>query len=204
MRVLFKTIYYFSIAAMGAVALLVVSSLFPTIPGAFQVKIVQSGSMEPAIKTGSMVIIHQRSSYAVGDVITFYEQGQGNGEARAEGLMPTTHRVISERVADGVPIYTTKGDANNGPDPREVAHHDILGKVLLSIPFIGFLLDFARQPLGFALLVGIPAVIVIGDALRALWREARDLRASKQRGGALENKHQRENNKKHHETEERT
>ena len=174
MRVLFKTIYYASLVAMSAVALLVLGSLFSTIPGAFQVKIVQSGSMEPAIKTGSIVIIQPRSSYQANDIITFYESGEGS---REKELVPTTHRVISERVANGVPLYTTQGDANNTPDPREVPELAIVGKVLLSLPFVGFFLDFARQPLGFALLVGIPAALVVVDAVSVIWSEVRRLRA---------------------------
>ncbi len=38
----------------------------------FQAYIVSSGSMEPAIKTGSVVVVSPKSSYQVGDVVTFY------------------------------------------------------------------------------------------------------------------------------------
>src|SRR3989344_3306207 len=69
--------------------------------------IVQSGSMEPAIKTGSIVISYPSNSYSEGDVVTFSKS------VGAKNLI--THRVEARFFPDGVdkaPTYLTSGDAN--------------------------------------------------------------------------------------------
>lgn len=166
----FKTIYYIFLTALVVIGGLFLVSVLP-IPGNIDVKIVQSGSMEPAIKVGSVVVIKPSKKYDVNDVITF-------GKDTKEDV-PTTHRIIDERVVTGTPMYTTKGDANEDKDIKEVRESEIIGKVLISIPFLGYILDFAKKPLGFALLIGIPAVIVIFDEVANIFRETKKLRKKK-------------------------
>ena len=175
----FKFIYYIFIAAVIALGVLLIGTLFP-IPGNYEVKIVQSGSMEPAIHTGSIVIIKPSSEYNVGDVITFGKDTNVD--------VPTTHRIIEERITSGEALYTTKGDANEDPDPKEVREQEIIGKVLTSIPYIGYVLDFARKPLGFALLIGVPAVVVILDELGNVWKEIARMRRRSSFAKASEDK----------------
>lgn len=192
MNKLFKIAYIAFIALVCVVGVLLVATLIP-IPGNAEVKIVQSGSMEPAIKVGSVVVVKPANSYRVGDIVTF-------GEDTREQV-PTTHRIISERVSEGVVLYTTQGDANDDPDPQEITESDIIGKVLLDVPFLGFILDFARQPIGFILLIGIPAAIVVIDEVAKIWNEVRELRSKKKTGTGrgkkqedsdLHNKHEHE------------
>jgi len=159
-----KILYGLLTTAVVALALLLVLSLVP-IQGAPKVKIVSSGSMEPAIRTGSMVIIIPRETYAVGDVITFGE------DTRTK--KPTTHRIHDARVESGAMIFKTKGDANEDPDAREVRQNDIIGRVVISIPYLGYIIDFAKQPLGFFLLVIIPAGAIIIDEIRKIVKELR-------------------------------
>ena len=152
-----------------AIALLLLGSLAP-IPGNFKIKIVQSGSMEPAIKVGSIVVIKPETFYRVGDVVTF--------GADTKTRVPTTHRVVA--ISSGPnPIYTTKGDANNASDQVDTHLSDIHGKEIFTLPYAGYVLDFARKPLGFALLVGLPAVLIILDEIGKIVREIRILRRRK-------------------------
>ena len=143
--------------AVFVMALLLVVTLFfsqyiPFVDD-FEVKIVKSGSMEPAIKTGGIVIIGKSGGYKVGDVITFGEDSKNS--------IPTTHRIVSMREANGAVFYETKGDANPKPDPQEIEKGSIIGKVVFTVPYAGYVLDFARQPLGFALLIAVPAGLLI-------------------------------------------
>src|SRR3989344_6544376 len=154
MHTLFKIGYGIFVAAVVLLGRLLVTSLIP-IPGNIDIKIVQSGSMEPSIKTGGLVIIKPFSEYHIGDVIMFGED--------TKTKVPTTHRIVADEVRSGVFYYTTKGDANEDPDPQQVAQTEVIGKVLFSIPYLGYVLDFAKKPLGFALLIGIPAAIVVFD-----------------------------------------
>lgn len=169
MKILFNSIHFLLIAAIVAMALLLLGTLVP-IPGNFKVKIVKSGSMEPAIKTGSIVIDKGEASYKVGDIVTFGKD--------TKTQIPTTHRIIA--ISGGPdPVYTTKGDANDAPDQAVTHLPDIHGRVLLSVPYLGYILSYARQPLGFALLVGVPAALIILDEIGKIIREVALLRRKK-------------------------
>ncbi len=160
----FRIIYGAFIAAVIAIALLLATSALP-IPGNYKIKIVQSGSMEPGIPTGSIVVIRPNAAYVIGDVITFGKDTKKD--------IPTTHRIMELRTQEGNYFYTTKGDANNAPDAQEVAANSVIGKVLFHVPFVGFLLDFAKKPIGFVVLIVLPAAMIILDELRTIWIEVR-------------------------------
>ena len=119
----FKIIYYIFIAFIVLIALLLIVSVFP-ITGNYKLMIVQSGSMEPAIKMGSIVMVKPMDDYKIGEVITFGPYTRTKA--------PTTHRIYDIKVTGGTPSYITKGDANDAPDTREITKRDILGKVLFS------------------------------------------------------------------------
>ena len=159
-----KLIYYILITLIVAVVLLLIISTFP-ITGNYKVLTVISGSMEPAIKTGSVVMVKPESDYKIGEVITFgpYSKTQA----------PTTHRIYDIRVAEGQVIYITKGDANNGPDTREIQKKDVIGKVLFDVPFVGYAVYFAKQPLGFTLIIIVPAAIIIFDEIKNIYGEVK-------------------------------
>jgi signal peptidase len=171
MKKFFDTV--FSVAHAAFVLLIIIFGLFVLstaipLPGNFQIKIVQSGSMEPAIKTGAVVVIKPVGTYDVGDVITF-------GEDSADSV-PTTHRIVNSRLQAGQVLYTTKGDANDDADIGEISQRDIIGKVLFDIPYLGFVLDFARKPIGFVLFVGIPVGIIFFEEVRKIIREVKKAR----------------------------
>ena len=162
MQKILKIGYGIFVTAIIAVAVLMVGTLFP-ITGNYKIKIVMSGSMEPAIHTGSIVVIKPEKSYTVGDVITFGKDTKKD--------VPTTHRIKEMRVEEGKYVYRTKGDANKTEDANEVPESAVIGKVLFSVPFLGFVLDFAKKPIGFLLLVVIPAIAVIFDEVGNIWKE---------------------------------
>lgn len=157
-----KTIYYIVIAFIIMVALLLIVSVFP-IPGNYKVMVVQSGSMEPAIKTGSIAVVKPAKDYTIGDIITFGPYSKTKA--------PTTHRIYEMKIQEGEPIYITKGDANNAPDTREIKKEDIVGKLSFSLPYIGYAVDFAKKPIGFALLIIVPAAMIIIDEIKKIFRE---------------------------------
>jgi len=167
---LMKILSYLFLTVVVALGLLLLVSFIP-VPGNIEVKIVQSGSMEPAVKAGSLVIVKPSEIYRVGNVIMFGKD--------TKTQLPTTHRIVADEVRSGVFYYTTKGDANEDPDPQQIAQSEVVGKVLFSIPYLGYVLDFAKKPLGFALLIGVPAAIVVFDEGANIWREARRIRMKK-------------------------
>ena len=182
MKKIFKILYGVFFAAVIVIAVGVIVPLLP-IPGNYQLLTILSGSMEPKIHTGSIVAVKPSDNYKIGDVITF----GGNGNTKT----PTTHRVHDIRVEKGKPIYITKGDANNAPDSKEVLPEEISGKVLFSVPLMGYAISAAKKPLGFMLIIIIPAVIIIGDEIKRIGKEVKKMKKKKstpsqsppQRGG---------------------
>jgi len=125
--------------------------------------VVYSGSMEPAIKTASVIVSVPQKNYYQGDVITFSPSGN------SKDLV--THRIALKQFpegVDGTPTYLTAGDANEDFDNWEITNEKIIGKVAFSIPYVGYIADFAKKPQGFILLVVVPATIVIYEELKML------------------------------------
>ena len=182
MKALNTLVYVVIIAIVLSVAALFLVSLVP-IPGNIEVKIVKSGSMEPNIHTGSIVVIEPRTSYSIGEVITF--------GADTKTDIPTTHRIAkvnpstgstgSPQAGSGQATYVTKGDANEDPDPNPVQQSEIIGEVVYTLPYAGYVLDFAKKPLGFTLLIVIPASAIVLDELLAIGREVMKMRRKKKR-----------------------
>jgi signal peptidase len=173
MHIVFKIMYGLFITLLVGVGALLLVSLLP-ITGNVEIKIVKSGSMEPTIPTGSIVVVMPNQAYKVGDVITFGKD--------TKTQIPTTHRIIAERKQGSQTYFTTRGDANEEQDPREIAASEVIGKVLAHVPYVGYILDFARQPMGFALLIGLPAAMIVFDESANIYREVVKLRR-RRRGG---------------------
>lgn len=155
---------YLFYAAVACIVLLLLSSMLP-IPGGVKTFVVQSGSMEPSIKTGSVIVVKQAESYMVGEVITF--------GPRSKTKPPTTHRII-EIKEDG--SYVTKGDANDDEDLRTVSRYEVIGKVVASIPWVGYAVAAAQKPWGFVVIVVIPAAIIIWEEVGKIWTEIKKKR----------------------------
>lgn len=95
--------------------------------------IVLSGSMEPAIHTGSLVLVDSRAKTPkTGEIVTYRLQNT-----------TVTHRIVREE--DG--RYVTKGDANETEDKGRVAQEEILGICRCSIPWMGYAAWWIQHPL---------------------------------------------------------
>jgi len=116
----------------------------PGIAG-WRVLSVLTGSMEPVIRAGDMVIVakYQVDHPQVGDVITFWQD-----EARSSLI---THRVMERLDENGYVL--TKGDANQETDGGWTAPDRILGKVVVTIPYAAALQNFLRHPVVLGLMI---------------------------------------------------
>ena len=120
--------------------------------------IVQSGSMEPSIMTGDMIVTSKSQTYQKNDVITFNSPARG----------VVTHRITSISHPAATTTIETKGDANRTTDSDEITLDQIIGKVVYVLPKFGYLVIFCRQPLGFAIFIGIPGLIIVVEELLKL------------------------------------
>lgn len=128
--------------------------------------IILSGSMKPAIGVGSISIVQAQQRYSPGDIITYSKTGKNK--------MTVTHRVtevIESSTYYGDPEYVTKGDANEEADSGIVKHANVAGRVIVSLPYLGYIADFAKTPKGFVLLIIVPATIIIYEELKNLKKQ---------------------------------
>ena len=121
-------------AAWVFVAFLLSFSLL-NISGVIKSQIVLTDSMSPSIKPGDMVISTspKRVSPEIGDVVVY------SGK-RFDGTKVASfaHRIIAGNGQTG---FTVKGDHNPSADTQQPVLSDIEGVVLLTIPFVGQLLN---------------------------------------------------------------
>lgn len=132
----------FHMAAQTVFALIVVLLIFslvsiyiakskgevPTVFGAFSLFVVESGSMEPTLTVGSVILskVPKRAdALKTGDIVTF----------RTESGYVVTHRII-EIIGGEAIQYRTKGDNPvNSPDPELLNPERVIGVFLLKVPF---------------------------------------------------------------------
>lgn len=117
--------------------------------------IVKSGSMEPKIKTGSLIFVQRQETYNKDDIVTF-------GSPNTPDTL-ITHRIIEIEEKDGDKLITTKGDFNQIEDKDKTPYALIVGKYIFGIPYFGYVIGFAKTPAGVVLLVIVPGTIIIYD-----------------------------------------
>ena len=119
---------------------------------------VQSGSMEPDIKVGDVVVSVKTNprTISVGDVITYrYDDDRDPNRC-------FTHRVVEivELENEGR-TFQTKGDANEDLDKRLVKMDEVIGRVSFVVPFLGHFGNFARSIFGYIIFILLPALLII-------------------------------------------
>ena len=141
---------------------IVVPFVIYAVPGAIGAEgsyVVLSGSMEPSISPGDVVIVDGVDPTTVEeqDVITYL---------RNDADTPTTHRVVETTEQGGELAFVTQGDANDQPDASPVPASQVMGQVIFTIPYIGYVIQFVNTPTGFVALVLVPFVLLL---LSEMW-----------------------------------
>ena len=140
------------------------SGQVPQVMG-FSILQVLTGSMEPTIPEGSMLLIRQADPATLqeGDIISFYSP-----DPSLDGAL-NTHRIIGVDNSDEGLQFITKGDANFLEDQQYVEAQRIAGKVVYISPALGKLVRLVSNPLVFGLVILLPlAAMLIANLVRAL------------------------------------
>ena len=107
-----------------AVLIAFLVGLLPQVPTA-----IATGSMEPEIAVGDMVVVADwQRDLAVGDVIAYARDGK-----------TIVHRIVEIDQQPESTAYITQGDANNAPDVDPVQQSQVEGKVVARIPALGWI-----------------------------------------------------------------
>lgn len=128
----------------------------------FEALTIPTGSMRPNMPAGSLALVRQvpASSLHVGDIVTYVDPFNAH--------KTITHRIVKTyMIAGEVPGFMTKGDANTAPD-LPVPAGSMRGKVIWHAPHAGFALSWVRSWAGIAVLVYLPALLIIIEEIKRL------------------------------------
>jgi signal peptidase I len=123
---------------------------------------VLSGSMEPTLATGDVVVVKPvgPDDVRVGDVVT-YKSPQGD---------LITHRVRAVRRRGAGFELVTKGDANNASERWTLERGGELSRSLYRVPYLGRVLVHTSSPEGKLALIVAPLLLLGGWELKRIWR----------------------------------
>lgn len=161
-----------SIVIYGVLICMVITVISAKISGGtpkvfgYEMMTVLSGSMEPGIKTGSIIAVKpdfDSSTLQKGDVITFKAADNPNTFI--------THRIIEINNGKESVQYITKGDNNDTKDGSPVIAENIVGVYSgFTLPFVGQLLAFIQSAKGAIFLMIVPGVLMILWSVISIWR----------------------------------
>lgn len=131
----------------------------PSVLG-YSVMRVKTGSMEPNLKTGCIVIAKKSDpeKLEIGDIISFYSTDSDpfiNGQVE-------THRIVERHMLiTGEREFITKGDANASDDEAPVLQSNIIGKVVINLGVAsGSVLGVLQNPKVIFFLIILPLIFI--------------------------------------------
>lgn len=151
-------------AGLAALILILLAGIAPSMFG-YESFVVLSGSMRPSLQVGDLAVVAptRTETLMVGDIITYRQ-------ARRPDVL-VTHRITNIGLdPQGRVTFETQGDANNTTDSVLVDSKSVLGRVVYSIPMIGYLVEFSKRAEGKLLLIGLPGLMLVLDTFRGAAR----------------------------------
>ena len=165
LKIALKVVYNILFVLILLSATFILLTTYNLIPG-YNFYVVMSGSMEPSIHTGSIVAVQEQKDYNIQEIITV--------QMKNDPSQSYTHRIV-EKIEEDTTSFRTKGDANESNDPDLAQQDQVLGKVILSIPVVGYLANFAKQPTGFILMIIVPSIIIAASELNIIKEETKNI-----------------------------
>ncbi|KAK0743676.1 hypothetical protein B0T18DRAFT_415684 [Schizothecium vesticola] len=125
--------------------------------------VVLSGSMEPAMQRGDLLVLWNRNIWAetaVGDIVVYSVKGKD---------IPIVHRVVRKFGVGPKAKLLTKGDNNHSDDTELYAkgqdfleRENILGTVVGYVPFVGYVtIMLSEHPWMKTAMLGIMGLVVM-------------------------------------------
>lgn len=108
------------------------------------VSVVLSGSMEPALSVGDLLIVREQAHYETGDIVVYQSSS-----------MPVVHRIV-ELSGDTV---VTRGDANNSND-APIPLSAIKGEVVVTVPLVGHVVWALKSPVAIVIMLAAAVLLV--------------------------------------------
>jgi signal peptidase I len=126
-----------------------------------------SHPFDRTLHKGDLIIIQAVSPESInaapepyGDIIVYRRQSDGE---------LIVHRAIAKETVGGKIFFTTKGDANGEADSPTVPQENVVGRVILHIPWIGWVALFMRDSsVIYIIMVVIILLVIVEFAVSAL------------------------------------
>ena len=112
---------------------------------------VLSGSMEPEISVGSVVVTKdiEPEKITAGQIITY----------SLDGDTMVTHRVVkNDKIKKQL---TMKGDANMVEDANPVSYDRVVGHAISKLPYAGYVVIYLKTPIGIACVCGLLFILIL-------------------------------------------
>ena len=165
-----KVLIFCAVALMGILTAMVYLPLkTPT-----KIFVVQSGSMNPTISVGSIVVVQRQRQFQKGDIITYIHPSN-----TSEYI---THRIVGIRKEGNAISYQTKGDANSSADLDLIKKEAIWGKVNFTIPYFGYFIGFIKTKIGLTLAIILPLSFVVASEIRVIVKEVKKIQKARKEG----------------------
>eukprot|EP00871_Galdieria_phlegrea_P005655 jgi/Galph1/6090/GphlegSOOS_G4680.1 len=128
------------------------------------VVVVLSGSMEPGMRRGDLLVLNNRSTeLRCGDIVVYKVRNRE---------IPIVHRIIEVHDDGKEPLYLTKGDNNffddrslYSPNTFFLKRSDIVGKAVFIVRFIGMVTIMMKEHplLKYLIVGGLSLTVLFGD-----------------------------------------
>lgn len=150
MKVFKKICSFINILIIIALAALALYLIVPRVLG-MKTFAVLSGSMEPEIPVGSIVITEEVDPATItpGQIVTY----------QLEGDTMVTHRVVKNDK--NKKQLTTKGDANSVEDSNPVPYEKVVGHTKSKLPYAGYVVIYIKTPIGIACVCGLLFILIL-------------------------------------------
>ena len=163
-----RAIKIFSWVATAVLVLVVAGLAFIYFSPGYDLRLVKSESMKPAVNMGDLII-------------TGPLNGPINGELKPGMIVTYQHskELITHRVQsiDGTTLVT-KGDAVEDLDPWSITVSDVKGIYLFKIPYVGYVTSFVQTKFGWFLAIIIPTALLVvwlvKDILKTAFSDAKN------------------------------
>lgn len=140
-----KVFYILAIVVLSIIIIFNLCSILDISFFNYRIFKVVTGSMEPNIKIGDVVLIKKEKNYKIGDIVTYKHENNY-----------ITHRIVSVK---GNKIIT-KGDANNTND-EAINKKDVVGKMILKLTVLSYINYLIGYPIVWVLLFIIGMVVIL-------------------------------------------
>ena len=115
-----------------------------SMPFGYGAAVVLSGSMEPELSKGDLIIVKETNSFFNNQIVVFQD-----------GDSLVVHRIIE--INDDQII--TKGDANDIPD-NPIDKGRIKGEVIFNISYLGSVIEFIKTPIGTIVIIALAILLL--------------------------------------------